>query len=122
MANSSSPQTSASAGDFAAAILFFGVLAAGFIDSVEDFAHVLNLVKKRGSDENRLLLRGGDGQAIAGSRVHLDNFPREFILLLQNQPREVGGIFQIRDDDALDVDAEALKNAVDEVVRERSFL
>ena len=57
-----------------------------------------------------------------GPRVQLDDFPGDLVLLLQNQPREVGGIFQIGDDDALDVDAEALENPVDEVVRERAFL
>ena len=43
-------------------------------------------------------------------------------MLLQNQPREVGGILQIRDDDAFDVDAEALEYPVDEVVGERTLL
>ena len=39
-------------------------------------------------------LRGGDGKAIAGARVDLDDFPRQFVLLLQNQPGEVGRILQ----------------------------
>src|ERR1700722_596962 len=111
----------ASDGDFAAAILFAG-FAAGLVDAVEDFAHVLDLLKKRGHDKNGFFLRCGDSKAVAWTRVHFHNLSRQLVLLLQNQPREVGGIFQIRDDDALDVDAEALKNAVDEVMRERAFL
>ena len=67
-------------------------------------------------------LRGGDGEAVAGTRVQLDDFPRHLVLLLQNQPRKIGGIFQVGDDHALDADAEALENPVDEVVRERAFL
>ena len=78
--------------------------------------------KRRAGDENRFFLRGGDGEAIARARVDLDDFARDFILLLQNQPREVGGILQVRDDDAFNVDAKALENAVDEVVGERTFL
>ena len=78
--------------------------------------------KRAAGDENRFFLGGGDGEAIAGARVQLDDFPRHFVLLLQNQPGEIGGILQIRDDDAFDADAEALENPVDEVVGERAFL
>ena len=66
-------------------------------------------------------LRGGERKAIAGAGVEFYDFPRQFVLLLQNQPREIGGIFQVCDDDAFDRDAEALKDAVDEVVREWTF-
>ena len=55
-------------------------------------------------------------------RVNLDNLPRQLVLLLQDEPGEVGGVFQIGDDDAFDVDAEALEDAIDEVVGERTFL
>ena len=78
--------------------------------------------KSGGGDKNRFFLRGGDGQAIAGARVELHDFPGQLVLLLQNQPREVGGIFQVRDDHAFDGDAETLKHPVDEVVGERAFL
>ena len=61
-----------------AAGILFG-FAAGFIDPVQHLAHVLDLFKKFGGDENRFLLRGGDGEAIAGTRVHLDDFPRQFV-------------------------------------------
>ena len=88
---------------------FYSALAAGLVDPVQHFAHVLDLLEQRRGDKNRFFLRGGDGQAIAGARVNLHDFPGDFVLLLQNQPREVGGIFQIGDDDALDGDAEALE-------------
>src|ERR1017187_2776954 len=120
MANSSSPQMRASDGGLTAGILFG--FAAGFVDPVQHLAHVLDLFKKLGGDKNRFLLRRGDGETIAGACVHLDNFPRQFVLLLQDEPREVGGILQIRDDNALDIDAEALKNPVDEVVGEGTLL
>src|ERR1017187_3003506 len=119
-ANSSSPQISASAEALAAGILLS--FAAALVDLVEHFAHVLDLRKQRRGNVNRFFLRCGDGEAIAGARVHLDNFSRDLVLLLQNQARKIGGIFQIRDDDALDGDAEALENPVDEIVRERTLL
>ena len=55
---------------------FYSAFAAGLVDPVEDLAHVLDLREQRRGNVNRLLLRGGDGQAVAGPRVHLDNFSR----------------------------------------------
>jgi len=40
----------------------------------------------------------------------------------QNFAGEIGRVLQVRDDHALDVDAEALKNPVDEIVCEWAFL
>lgn len=110
-------------GSWQKACLFRG-FAAALVDAIEDCAHILDLLEEGGRDENGFLLRGGDGEAVAGARIHLDNFPGrlQFILLLQDQPGEVSGVFQVSDDNPFDVDAEALKNAVDQIVGEGPFL
>ena len=111
----------ASDGDLAGGILF-SFAAAGFIDPVQHFAHVLDLLEKGSGHENRFFMRGGNGKTITGPGVELDDFPRHFVLLLQNQPRKIGRIFQIRDDDAFHGNPKTLEHPIDEVVGEWTFL
>jgi hypothetical protein len=68
-------------------------------------------------------LGGGNGQAITRAGIHFDDFAggMQFILLLQNEAREVGGIFQVGNNDALNADAKALEDTNQEVVGERTF-
>src|SRR5438045_2617986 len=117
--NSSSPKMSAT-GDAGLTtgegISLFG-LGAGLVDLVQHLAHVLDLIEEDAAHKDWFLLRRGDGEAIARPGVNFHKFPRDFIVLLQDEPGEIGGVLQFGDDDALDVDAEALKNPVDEVVR-----
>ena len=79
-------------------------------------AHVFDLLKKGGGDIDSAFLRGGQGQAIAGAGVNFHDFAAQFVFLLEDEPRVVGGILEFRDDDPLDGDAEALENMVDEIV------
>jgi hypothetical protein len=101
----------------------FGRLAAGLIDPIQDFAHVLDLFEQGGGDEDWTFLSGGDREAVTGTRVDLNDLARglQFILLLQNQTREVGGILQFSDHDPFDGDVETFEDALDEIVRERTF-
>src|SRR5207247_1472203 len=87
------------------------VFAAIFVDALQDFGHVFHLFEKGTGDVDRPLLGGGNGQAVARARIDLDQFAAEFILLLENDARVVGGIFEFGDDDALDGDVESLKHA-----------
>jgi hypothetical protein len=59
-------------------------------------------------DKNGFFCAAAMARQSLGRASKFDDFPRQFVLLLQDQSREVGGIFQIRDDDAFDADAEAL--------------
>lgn len=67
-------------------------------------------------------MSGGDGEAIAGACVDLDDFSAQFILLLQDEPCEIGGVFEFGNDDAFDGDVEAFENVRDEIVGEGPFL
>src|ERR1035437_5668685 len=86
-AKSSSPQTSASGWEFAPAISVGFQFAAGFVHLVEDFAHVLHLLEHGAGHKNRFFLRGSQRQAVARTRVQLDDFPREFVLLDRKSTR-----------------------------------
>ena len=94
---------------------------AGIIHPLQRFAHVLDLFPERGGNEDGLVLRGGEGEAIARARVEFDEFAAEFVLLLENDAGEIGGVLQVRDDDALDGDAEAFEDVLDEFVGEGTF-
>src|SRR5215212_504776 len=63
---SSSPQIRRTGAGEAGAggMLFLLLLATVFVDPLEDFTHVLNLLEKRRGDVEGLLLRGGEGEAI----------------------------------------------------------
>src|SRR5687768_11289256 len=82
----------------------------------------LPLIEERLRDENGFLLRRGDGQAIARAGVNFNQLARDFILLGENQPREVSRVLEFGDDHAIHGNVEALENALDQVVRERAFL
>src|SRR5688572_7553685 len=90
------------------------VFAAVLVDFLEPLRHVLDLREQRRSDIERLLLRSGDGEAITGTRIDLDNFSSELILLLEDEAREVCRILQFGDDRPLDGDIKALEHAVDQ--------
>jgi len=94
-------------------------LAAVLVDAIEDFAHVFDLFEERIGDENGAFLGGSESEAIAGARVDFDNFACYFVLLLEDEASEVGGVFQFGDDDAFDADAETFKNALNEIMSER---
>jgi len=100
---------------------FTGV-GAGFVDAVEDFAHVFDLFEEGVGDVDGAFLRGGQRETIARAGIDFHNLAGEFVLLLQNQAGEVGGVFQLGDDHAFDGDSESFKNALNEIVRERAFL
>ena len=78
--------------------------------------------KRALADVDGALLGGGEGEAIAGAGVDFDDLAGEFVLLLQDQPGKVGRVLQLGNDDALDGDAEALEDALHEVVGERALL
>src|SRR6185295_10579782 len=59
---------------------------------------------------------------IAGPGVNLDNLAAQLIVLLQNQPGEVGRVLQLGNDGPLDGNVKALKHAGDQVVGEGPFL
>src|SRR5438132_1691830 len=105
----------------ARAMRLFGFPAV-FVDLFEPFRHILDLAEERSSHVERALLRSSQGEAIAGTGVNLDNFPAQFVLLLQDQPGIVGGIFQFRDDGSLDSDVESFQHVSNEVVGQRPFL
>ena len=54
------------------------------VDALENFAHVFHLFEEGLGNENRALLGGGEGEAVAWARVNFYNFSAEFVLLLQN--------------------------------------
>ena len=87
----------------------------------EHLAHVFDLLEEGIGDVDGAFLSGGQGEAVAGPGVDFDDLAGEFVLLLQDQAREIGGVAQLGDDDALDGDAEAFEDALDEVVGERAF-
>jgi len=102
-------------------ISLFG-LAAVFVDSVKHLAHVFDLFEESVSDINRTFLSGGEGETVAGASVDFHDFPGKFILLLQNKAGEISRVFQLGNDDALDGNAKAFENALNQVVCERPLL
>ena len=67
-------------------------------------------------------MRASHGEAVTGPGVQLHDFGAQLIFHLENHPREIGGVFQLRNHHAFDVDAEALKHVREQIVRERTFL
>jgi hypothetical protein len=63
----------------------------------------------------------GQGNAVAGTGVDLEYFLAEFVLGTQHQPRVIGAVLEVVDDDPLDLDAQSSKNVADQVVRQRPF-
>src|SRR5687767_9103299 len=104
--NSSSPQIKKTRSSPPAGIggfKSFG-LAAILIDSLQDLRHILHLFEQSGGDENWTLLGGGDGQTITGARINFHNFPAQLILLLENQPGKISGVFEFSNNDTIDHD------------------
>src|SRR6185295_3063260 len=126
---SSSPHTSAMeaalAGGGVAEVVAADLLvfvAAILVDFVEPLGHVLDGIPKRIADKERFLLGAHQGQAIGGAGVNFNELSTEFIFLLENEPSEIGVVFEVVDHRALDRDVEPLADAVDEIVSERPFL
>ncbi len=92
-------------------------LAAVFVDAVEHLAHIFDLLEESVGDVDGTLLSGGQSEAIAGASINFDNLASQFVLLLQDQPCEIGRVFEFGNNDAFDGDAEAFEDALDEVDR-----
>ncbi|SPE54669.1 hypothetical protein SBV1_1910014 [Verrucomicrobia bacterium] len=124
-ANSSSPQIRASGADCLTRRAVMGGWSFGFpsvfVDAVEHFTHVLDLLEQGIGDVDGAFLSGGQGQAIAGAGINFDDLAGQLVLLLEDQPGEVGGVLEFGDNDALDGNAEAFENALHEIVREGPF-
>lgn len=97
-------------------------LAAVLIDPIENFAHVFDLFEERVGHIDGTFLSGGKRQAIAGAGVDFNNLSGEFVLLLQNQTGKIGRVLKFCDDHSFDGDTKPFENALNEIVRERSFL
>ena len=52
----------------------------------------ISMWEEIGGHINRALLRGRQGEAIARAGIDLNNLAGDFVVLLQDQPREVGRI------------------------------
>src|ERR1043166_6380462 len=102
--------------------LFLLLLAAVFVDTVQHFAHVFDLLEERGGNEQRALLRAGQREAITWTGIDLDELAAKFILLLENQAGEISRVLQLGNDRAFHGDVEALEHAVHQVMREWTFL
>src|SRR5205823_14687682 len=73
--------------------ILFG-FAAVFVNFLQPFGHVFNLAEEGGGNVEGTLLSGGQGNAIAGAGVDLDNFAPQFILLLKDEAGGVSGFFK----------------------------
>src|SRR5207302_2269645 len=58
----------------------------------------------------------------AGPGINFHDLTRQFILLLQDQPREIGRVAQLCDHHALDVNAETFEDTLDQIVGEGPLL
>src|ERR1043166_8641037 len=99
------------------AMELFG-FAAVLVNFFQPLGHVFHLAEEGGGDVERPLLRRRERDAIARARIDLDNFAAQFILLLENEPGEIGGVLQLGDDGALDGDIEAVEHVRNQIVSE----
>ena len=92
-------------------------LAAVLVDPIENFAHVFDLFEERVCHIDRTFLSGGKREAIAGTRINFNNLSGQFVLLLQDEAREIRRVLQLRNYNSFDRDAEPFEDALNEVVR-----
>src|SRR6266496_3159443 len=103
------------------AMELFG-FAAVLVNLLQPLGHVLHLAEKGRGHVERPLLRGRQRDAIARARIDLDNFAAQFILLLEDEPGEIGGVLQLRNDRALDGDVEPVEHVSNQIVSEGPLL
>jgi hypothetical protein len=71
--------------------------AAVLVDLLEPLRHVFDLGKQVGCDEKRLFLREWRWRGNRCGRASISTiFRSQLILLLENQPRKVGGVLSTR--------------------------
>ena len=94
-------------------------LAAVLVDPIENFTHVFDLFEEGVGDVDGTFLSGGKREAIAGTRINFNNLSGQFVLLLQNQPREISRVLQLCNYNSFNGNTEAFEDALNEIVSQR---
>lgn len=74
------------------------------------------------ADKNRRLGLGGQDNAIAGTRVNLNDLRVDLVMGLEDDPGKIGIAPQRIDDDTLHLDIKSVEDVTDQFVSERSFV
>ena len=94
-----------------------------FFHLAQDIAHIIHFIPNILTHINGRLLLCGHRDAIARSPIKLDDlFLLQFVFDANDDSRVVGGIFQIIDDDSLDVCAQGRHQMPHQIVGERALL
>ena len=86
------------------------LLAVILVNFLENLGHVLDLIEQVRANKNGLLLRRGNGDAIAWAGIDLNQLGPKFVALLEHQPGVVGRILEFSDDDPFDTNIKPLEN------------